>query len=118
MYPELDAALAHITPNAAGYYFWSGTSAMTTVADNWRRRFAQVFQRAGIEGGHPHRFRDTFAVDLLLRGVPVDQVSALLGHCSVKIAEQHYLAFVAARRKQITDAVRRAWANGTAAGGE
>ena len=73
---------------------------------------AQAFKRAGIVGGHPHRFRDTFAVDLLLRGVPIDQVSALLGHSAVKITEQHYLAFVAARRKQITDAVRRAWANG------
>jgi len=54
-------------------------------------------------------------VDLLLRGIPIDQLSALLGHSAVKITEQHYLAFVAARRKQITDAVRRAWANGVIA---
>jgi integrase len=111
MHPELEQALGQITPNSAGNYFWSGESAVTTATDNWRRRFAQAFQRAGIERGHPHRFRDTFSVDLLLRGVPIDQVSALLGHSSVKITEQHYLAFVAARRKQIAEAVRRAWAN-------
>ncbi|MBZ5580275.1 MAG: site-specific integrase [Acidobacteriia bacterium] len=112
IHEELERALAQITTNSAGYYFWSGESAVMTATDNWRRRFAQAFQRAGIEGGHPHRFRDTFAVDLLLRGVPIDQVSALLGHSAVKITEQHYLAFVAARRKQIAEAVRRAWASG------
>jgi integrase/recombinase XerD len=30
-------------------------------------------------------FRDTFAVEMLLAGVPIDQVSLLLGHASVKI---------------------------------
>jgi integrase/recombinase XerD len=51
----------------------------------------------------------------LLRGVPLDQVSILLGHESVKITERHYLAFVAARREQIANSVRRAWADGTGA---
>ena len=115
MHPELEQGLSQITPNAAGYYFWSGESAVTTATDNWRQRFARAFRRAGIEGGHPHRFRDTFAVDLLLRGMPIDQVSALLGHSAVKITEQHYLAFVAGRRKQIVEAVRRAWENGNVA---
>jgi len=111
----VEQVMEAIQPNPAGYYFWSGQSAITTATDNWRRRFEQVFKQAGIEGGHPHRFRDTFAVDLLLRGVPIDQVSALLGHSSVKITEQYYLPFVAARRRQIADSLRRAWANGTTA---
>ena len=115
MHPELEKGLGQITPNSAGYYFWSGESAVTTATDNWRRRFAQAFKCAGIRGGHPHRFRDTFAVDLLLRGMAIDQVSALLGHSAVKITEQHYLAFVSARRKQIVEAVRRAWENGNVA---
>jgi len=115
VHPELRAALDAIEPNAAGYYFWSGESAIATATDNWRRRLAHVFKNAKIEGGHPHRFRDTFAVDLLLRGVPLDQVSILLGHSSVKITERYYLAFVAARREQIANSVRRAWAKETAA---
>ncbi|MBZ5635426.1 MAG: tyrosine-type recombinase/integrase [Acidobacteriia bacterium] len=115
VHPQLRSALDAIEPNAAGYYFWSGESAIATATDNWRRRLSQVFKNAGIEGGHPHRFRDTFAVDLLLRGVPLDQVSILLGHSSVKVTERHYLAFVAARREQIANSVRRAWASGTAA---
>ena len=114
VHPQLRAALDAIQPNSAGYYFWSGESEIATATDNWRRRLGQVFKNAGIKGGHPHRFRDTFAVDLLLRGVPLDQVSILLGHSSVKVTERYYLAFVAARREQIANSVRRAWANGTA----
>ena len=33
---------------------------------------------ANLQGAHAHRFRDTFAVELLLAGVPIDQVSILL----------------------------------------
>jgi integrase len=33
-----------------------------------------------VLGGHAHRFRDTFAVELLLAGVPIDRVYVLLGH--------------------------------------
>jgi integrase len=39
--------------------------------------------------GHAHRFRDTFAVELSLAGVPLERVSILLGHTSVKITEEH-----------------------------
>ena len=99
MHPTLKGALAATEPNERGYYFWGGASAVSTATDNWRRRFGQVF-----------RFHDKFAVDLLLRDVALDQVSILLGHSSVKITERHYLAFVAARRQQIAESLRRAWA--------
>jgi len=102
MHPELKAALDAIAPNGGGYYFWSGDSAITTATDNWRRRYERLFKAAGIENGHPHRLRDTFAMDLLVRGVPLDQVSILLGHSSVKITEKHYLEFVAAWRQRCT----------------
>ncbi len=45
--------------------------------------------------------RDTFAVELLLAGVPIDQVSILLGHASVKTTERHYAPFVKARQEQL-----------------
>ena len=54
-------------------------------------------------------FRDTFAVELLLAGVPIEQVSILLGHKSVKMTEKHYLPWVKARQEQLTSHVRRGW---------
>jgi integrase len=54
-------------------------------------------------------FRDTFAVELLLSGVPIDQVSILLGHSSVKITEKHYSPWVKARQEQLEASVRQSW---------
>jgi integrase/recombinase XerD len=54
-------------------------------------------------------FHDTFAVELLLAGVPLDQVSLLLGHSSVKITERHYAPFCKARQEQLAAAVKLAW---------
>jgi hypothetical protein len=54
-------------------------------------------------------FRDTFAVELLLAGVPIDQVSLLLGHSSVKVTEKHYAPFVKARQEQLAQSAKKAW---------
>lgn len=58
---------------------------------------------------HPHMLRDTFAVEMLLAGVPLEQVSILLGHKSVKITEKHCAPWVKARQEQLAANVRRAW---------
>ena len=62
-----------------------------------------------IVGGHPHRFRDTFAVSLLLKGVSLESVSKLLGHTSIKVTERHYAPWVKARQEQLEADVRRTW---------
>jgi integrase len=64
---------------------------------------------AGVKNAHFHRFRDTFAVELLLAGVPIDQVSILLGHASVKVTERHYSPWVKARQEQLEAAIRKLW---------
>ena len=56
-----------------------------------------------------HRFRDTFAVDLLSHGVPIDQVSILLGHSSIKTTEKHYAPWVKARQDQLEASVKKIW---------
>lgn len=38
---------------------------------------------AGAEDVHPHRFRRTFATNLLDKGVPIEQVKVLLGHSRI-----------------------------------
>jgi hypothetical protein len=50
---------------------------METASDLWRRKLAVVFKTTNIQGGHPHRFRHTFAVELLKNGVPMEEVSIL-----------------------------------------
>lgn len=37
-------------------------------------------KRAGVENAHPHRFRRTAATIALRRGMPIEQVSRMLGH--------------------------------------
>src|SRR5271167_530941 len=56
-----------------------------------------------------HRFRDTFSVELLLAGVPIERVAILLGHQSVRITEKHYAPWVRARQEQLEADVRRTW---------
>ena len=46
---------------------------------------------------------------MLLAGVPIDQVSILLGHASVRITEKHYSPWVKARQDQLANSVRNAW---------
>ncbi len=76
----------------------------------WDRSLRVVFKLASVPGGHAHRFRDTFAVELLLSGVPLEDVSILLGHSSVRITERHYAPWVKARQVTLEERVRAAWA--------
>jgi integrase/recombinase XerD len=100
--PALDALSA--LPMQGPFFFWSGQSAPATAIGNMRRTIERVCANAGIEG-HPHRFRDTFAVRLLEKGVTIDQVSILLGHTSVKTTEKYYAPWVRSRQRLLDEAV-------------
>lgn len=83
------------------------------MVKSWDRVFQKVFATARpvVTGGHPHRFRDTFAVSLLLKGVSIEIVSKLLGHSSIKVTERHYSPWVKARQEQLETKVRRIWSS-------
>ena len=70
-------------------------------------RLKRAFDLAGVQGPHARRFRDTFATELLLAGVPLERVSVLLGHGSIKVTERHYSPWVRARQEQLQSDVRR-----------
>ena len=91
--------------------FWDGKSERETTVKSWHRVFQKLFSTAEppIPGGHAHRFRDTFAVSLLLKGVDLANVSVLLGHSSIKVTERHYSPWVKARQEQLEADVRRTW---------
>jgi integrase/recombinase XerD len=90
------------------YFFWTGESKLQSVVSNWRKWIAEVFIAAGIVNGHTHRFRDTFAVALLERGVAIETVSRLLGHSSIKITEKHYNPWARSRQDAMDTALEDA----------
>jgi len=45
----------------------------------------------------------------LLAGVPIERVSVLLGHQSVRITEKHYAPWVRARQEQLEADLANAW---------
>jgi len=117
--PHVVEALQNVPPGPKPnprYFFWSGNGQPKSVVADWQRSYRRLFKLANLtqaDGSpkrcHPHMFRDTFAVEMLLAGVPIDQVSLLLGHASVKITEKSYSPFVKARQIQLQDSVRSAW---------
>jgi len=109
MPPEFFEALNEVEKLSQRYYFWSGNGKMETRIGNFERTLKSMFAKAGIANGHAHRFRDTFAVELLLKGVPMDMVSVLLGHSSIKITEKHYAPWVKARQEQLEQHVMKTW---------
>lgn len=115
--PPAVASLLRSLPSVnPAYFFWSGNGNPRSAVQDYHRSFRKLFRLADIRNQdgsrkpcRSHMFRDTFAVELLLAGVPIDQVSILLGHHSVKMTEKHYLPWVQARQRQLTASVRRAW---------
>jgi site-specific recombinase XerD len=56
-------------------------------------------RKAEVLDAHPHRFRDSFAVDLLARGASPYDVAKLLGD-TVDTVEKHYAPFVRELRER------------------
>jgi integrase len=91
------------------FYFWTGSSKVKTITSDWQAKLKTLFEQAKVPSGHAHRFRDTFATELLLAGVPLERVSILLGHSSIRITEHHYSPWVRSRQEQLERDVRSTW---------
>jgi integrase/recombinase XerD len=102
------------------YIFWTGIGAAETIAKTWTSRYIRpAFEAAKIPSdGHmvSHRLRDTFAVDLLEKGIPLEEVSKLLGHESIKTTEKHYAKWVKGRQDRLDNLVVGTWNNGDGVG--
>ncbi len=91
------------------HFFWNGDGTVESAVGVWERTLKRLFEISKVEGAHAHRFRDTFAVELLLAGVPMDQVAVLLGHSSLKITEKHYSPWVRSRQERLEEFVKQSW---------
>src|SRR5208282_22262 len=94
------------------YVFWSGNGMEESVTKNWAKYISQLFDDAKIPKVCymvSHRLRDTFAVDLLEKGVPLEEVSKLLGHTSIRTTEKHYAKWVRGRQDRADALVSATW---------
>jgi integrase/recombinase XerD len=107
---EFVLAALEATPRVTEkFLFWSGNGKLESIVRSWQTRLRRLFKLANIPDGHAHRFRDTFAVELLLAGVPIERVSILLGHQSVRITEKHHVPWVRSRQEQLEADLASAW---------
>jgi integrase/recombinase XerD len=114
--PPVAVSALNSISSAERYSFWTGHSKPKSVVGNWQRALRKLFILAGVPSAHAHRFRDTFSIELFQAGVPIERVSMLLGHQSVRVTEKHYNAWTRSRQEQAKADVRRAWDAGVAFG--
>jgi integrase/recombinase XerD len=83
------------------YFFWSGAgSIVRSVAG--RHGCGDFFKS-------PRSRAPCASFPLLLAGVPIERVSILLGHQSVRITEKHYAPWVRSRQDQLEADLESAW---------
>ena len=105
IHPELRGALqghfAQQNEKQAASEFVFSTAAGSPMTNNLDRALRRLWKRAGVDQGHAHRFRDTFAVRLLANGASLYDVAKLLG-TTVAVAERHYAPYVKELQERAT----------------
>jgi integrase len=75
--PLLNSVLMALEANprtCEKYFCWTGAGKLKSAVGDWQRSLGKLFELAKVPGGHAHRFRHTFAVELLSAGVPMERV--------------------------------------------
>jgi len=107
------AKAIHAAANKEGeHLFYDGNATPVSFAKVQGQHISWAFARAGVRStGHmvSHRLRDTFACDLLSKGVPMEDVSKLLGHKSISTTERHYAPWVTGRQIRLDSLVTATW---------
>ena len=112
--PALAEMLRTLPNDHPDYFFWNPDrmkkTSIVAMFGDWLRT---VFDKAGVPHGRQemlsHRFRHTFAVEMLLAGVPIERVSVLLGHKTIRTTEKYYSAWVKERQQKLEAEVKDAW---------
>lgn len=106
IHPELsfalEAACAERHPKPADHVLLNPATGKAMTRPRLYQRIKALGERAGVTHAHPHRFRDTLAVDLLLKGASPYDVAKTLGD-TVAVVEEHYAPYV----KELRERTRR-----------
>ena len=105
LHPDMKALLSKMP--AGEYFFWSGEGNPKSCVGDWQRTLRRLSALSGVHI-HAHRWRHTFATELLAKGVPVSEVAAILGN-SPRIVEKHYSQWISSRQEAINVAVKATW---------
>jgi hypothetical protein len=74
------------------------------------QRLKVLFDLAGVQNGHAHRFRDTYAFDMTHNGgMTLEELRQALGHKSTRTTERYYSHWIAERQKRLEDKQDQAW---------
>ncbi len=106
--PDLLEDIENLT-TVGGLYFAVESEKPVTIAEYYRVKLKQAGKKTGVLNARPHRFRDTFAVRLLEKGVPIDTVSILLGHTDIKTTQRSYAPWVKSLQDNLESAVAKTW---------
>jgi integrase len=96
----LEAERDRRKPEAADRVLLNPSNGKPTTRTILYNRVRALGERAGVPGAHPHRFRDTLAVDTLLHGGTVYDAAKALGD-TVETVERHYAPFVPELRERL-----------------
>jgi integrase len=95
----LEAEFAKRAPRPAEHVLINPDTNKPMTRPRLYTRIKALGDRAGVDRAHPHRFRDTLAVDLLLKGASPYDVAKTLGD-TVAVVEQHYAPYVRELRER------------------
>lgn len=97
------------------YLFWSGKSEIKSLTGQWQRKLGRLNKYLSMldyEGRslqfHSHQLRDTFAVEHLLAGTSMQDLSRMLSHKSVRVTEKYYAPWVPERQVQLEEKMTEA----------
>ncbi len=117
--PQIAHYLRHLMPHSnERYFFWTGRGLPKSAVADWQRSLRRLFEIADLKHAdgikkrcHPHMFRHTFSIEMLLAGVPIEDVARLLGHASIRTTEKYYSSWVKARSDRLEQSVMASWAS-------
>jgi integrase/recombinase XerD len=123
--PDVSKELLEVLNGNERYVFWNrgaiggnpsekrGVNGQeTTVVGMYQSAMRDLFKAAGVylEDQHmvSHRLRDTFAVGMLEKGVPMEEVARMLGN-SLKVCEKSYAQWMQSRQDRLDGLVIQTW---------
>lgn len=112
--PAIAAEVLAVLNSNPRFVFWNGNGLETSAVTNWQHDLRTLFRATFGKDTNftPHCLRDTAAVEWLSAGIPLEEVSKLLGHSSVKTTEKSYSPWVTARQDRLDSLVVGTWKDG------